>query len=128
MAETGTLSAQTFVAGMAVPLENVSVTVTAPDGEHSELIAFRTTDEDGLTDAIPLTAPELQLSLAPTEERPFATINVQFDHPSYYTALVRNAQIFPGERSIQMMEMLPLEENAPEDERGFSYTVTPQNL
>ena len=75
-----------------------------------------------------LPTPDLDLSLAPSDQRPFTTCNMQFDHPAYYTILIRNVQVFPDRESIQMMEMLPLPEDAPEEERGMAFLMTPQNL
>lgn len=128
MAAIGSLSARTFTAGMSVPLAGVSVTITSSDPLTPDLIAYRVTDEDGIIAPISLPTPELNLSLAPSDQRPFTICNMQFDHPQYYTILVRDVQVFPDSQSIQMMEMLPLGENTPVDRRGMTFTITPQNL
>ena len=127
MAEKGSLIAQVYTARMAIPVEGVSVTITTDDRTRPEIIAYRTTDLNGRTQAVEFETPDINLTLSPSEETGFSTCNIQLDHPNYYSVLVEHVQIFPETESIQQMEMVPLEEFAPEV-KSRSFVVVPQDL
>lgn len=127
MAEKGSLIAQVYTARMAIPVEGVSVTITTDDIDRPEIIAYRTTDLNGRTQPVELVTPDIGLTLTPSPETGFTTCNVQLDHPNYYSVLVEHVQVFPEIESIQQMEMVPLEEFAPEVKRRI-FEVIPQDL
>lgn len=128
MQEKGYLIAQVFTARMAIPIQDVSVSIMTDNLEKPELIAFRKTDRNGKTERVAIETPDIGASLEPSARRGFTTCNIQLDHPNYYSVLVEHVQVFPQVESIQQMEMIPLEEFSAPDERGRVFAVTPQNL
>lgn len=126
--EKGTLIAQVYTARTAIPIEDVAVTVMEDRTDEKRLIAYRVTDRDGRTQPVEIETPDIVLSQFPSEETPFATCNVQLDHPLYESVLVEHVQVFAETESIQPMEMIPLVEHSPKDEEFRVFEITPQNL
>lgn len=151
MAGKGTLVVQLYTARRAIPIMGASVTVRKKVDEGTELVAFRSTDQNGITEPIEIVTPDISESLSPggqtdddgesqgsdgesesqTEdirsEQPFTVVDIQIDHPQYYSVLVENAQIFPEQESRQRLQLIPL----PEFMNGSDniiINVTPQNL
>lgn len=127
MAEKGSLIAQVYTARKAIPVEGVAVTITSDDIENPEIIAYRTTDFNGRTEPVELETPDIDMSLAPSDQKAFATCNIQLFHPNYYSVLVEHVQVFPSTESIQQMEMVPLEELAPKEKTRI-FEIIPQDL
>ena len=130
MAGKGTFAAQVSAANMTVPIEGASVTVTEANTQIPQLISFLETDMNGRTAPIGLDTPDVSLSEAPGNQKPFTAINVQVDMSLYYSVLVRNVQVFAGIETLQQVEMIPVAEHAGFEEqyRVITYDVTPQDL
>lgn len=133
MEQKGRLIAQVFTARQAIPIEGVSVSIMTDVAEGSdeqmrELLAFRKTDRSGKTEPVELPAPDVDLTLAPSQQQGFSVYDVRLDHPDYYSVLVENVQVFAGVESIQPMEMIPLEEYSDPSQRSRMYRITPQDL
>ena len=74
MTDTGFIQIRAYTSTAQFPLDNVAITVTAPDGTA---IAMRLTDRNGLITSIEIPVPDLEESLQPDPgERPFATVNL----------------------------------------------------
>ena len=129
MASKGTLVVYTFLANETIPVKNAVVTVTMSDGDNPVLLGVRLTDESGRTSPIIINTPDAELSLEPQSQiKPFTSVNVRTDHPSAYTVITRNVQIFPNEISIENVRMIPLEDDVPPDKTIEYIEITPQNL
>lgn len=124
----GSIRAQVFTSRSALPIEGATFTVTVDDSEGQTLKGFRTTDKEGLTSPVEMETPDVNLSLSPSKLKPFTSCNLKIDHPDYYTVLVKNAQIFPGEISIQVAELIPLKEFESKENSFISVNVLQQNL
>ena len=72
--------------------------------------------------------PAKDMSTQPGNPSPFTSVNVRVSHPMYYTYYVRDAQVFEGETSVQVAELIPIEENDRVPFRLSDFLVTPQNL
>ena len=129
MANEGTLIVYAFLANESIPVEKAVVTVTTANGDKTELIGIRLTDENGRTAPIKITAPDIEYSLEPQNtEIPFTSVDVRVDHPAVYTVITRNVQIFPGEVSLENVRLIPLEDNVSQDNKTEYVDITPQNL
>ena len=74
MPDTGYIQIRAYTSTAQFPLENVAVTVTAPDGTA---IAMRLTDRNGRINPIEIPVPDRADSLQPNPpERPFASVNL----------------------------------------------------
>lgn len=129
MASTGYLIAQIYTGRQAIPVADVAVSIIQSTNDGKEkLIAFRQTDRSGRTEPVELESPDLKYSTEPQEEASFSSYNVRLSHPAYYSVLIENVQIFSGVKSIQAMEMIPLEEFSDPSRRMRTYVITPQDL
>ncbi len=127
MAQTGTLVFRVYSARQAIPIEGASITVTAAGTDGNVVIANRTTDESGNTEPLVFTTPDKYVSTSPNGERGYTLVDVTITHPMYSRVELRDVQIFPGEESIQNMELIPLSEFADRNETRF-YRGEPQPL
>ena len=74
MPDTGFIQVRAYTSAAQFPLENVAITVTAPDGTA---IAMRLTDRNGRITPIEIPVPERSESLQPDPpENPFASVNL----------------------------------------------------
>lgn len=125
---TGFLVAQVYTSRGAIPIEDVSVSITTEHPDGRKLHGFRSTDLSGKTSPAALQAPERELSRQPSTAQPFASYTLQADHPLYYTVLIKDIQLFDGSTSLQNIEMIPLEEAAQYNQRLNAFPVTPPDL
>ena len=128
MNDKGYLTVQVYTARMAIPLRDISVTITENTSGTTKLIAHRTTDQNGKTIPIELQTPTSLYSTEPSNNIPFTSCNVQIDHPLYTSVRIDNVQIFPGKESLQQTELMPLPDFATEDSKSSLFIITPQDL
>lgn len=126
MAEYGFITARVFTSRGQIPISGASVVVETSDG--SSILGARITDDDGLTMPVRIETPAKDTSTQPGVENPFTSVNIRISHPMYYTYYVRDAQVFEGQTSVQVAELLPIEENDRAPFRLGEFFVTPQNL
>ena len=107
MPDTGSLVCNVYASVARIPIENALVTVTQADGDP-QLIALRLTDRSGRTEPIDIDTPPPADSTAPGEIQGWFAVDVAVDHPGYLRKKVENVQIFPGRRTIQNLELVPL--------------------
>ena len=127
--QKGRLLVRTYISNMLIPISGVRVTVTQNNGNGNEIIAFRLTDENGKTEIIEITTPDIELSLDENnKQKPFTSVNVRVEKEGFVIFLIENVQIFADRLSEQNVEMIPLPEKAEYDEFNNVFIVTPQNL
>ena len=126
MASTGYLQAHIYTSNAQLPLSNVAVVVTSPDGTA---IAMRITDRSGLIDPIEIPVPPLEESQEPgAEERPYTQVNLIVELPGFERIEAENLQIFAGTTTYQNLEMIPLSTEPFGQNRTIHYITPPQNL
>lgn len=128
MPTNGSLTVHTFTSSAQLPVEGVTISVTQPAPAGPRLLAVRLTDEDGLIEPIPITAPDARESQSSGTQTPFATVDITVDHPDYERILVENVQIFSGVTSRQELQMLPIEERPEVWNMTEVFQITPQSL
>ena len=109
MSDTGKLVVRVFASRAKLPIQGATVLVTrlAPDGKQ-ELLSVQITDSSGLTRPIEIRTPAPGNSVSPTDRRPCTLCEVWAEHPGYAMLQVRGTQIFPGVKTLQSMELIPL--------------------
>lgn len=123
---TGTFAARVYTSKNLLPIEGAKVTILSKEGD---LIAFRLTNEDGLTDTVDLEAPDAASSLTPESDgAAFAVYDLRLDHPNYYVEFIEDVQIFAGIKSWEEFALVPLEEFASPRSQVRVHQVVPQNL
>ena len=126
MPATGYIQVRAYTSYAQLPLQDVAITVTAPDGTA---IAMRTTDRNGRITPIPVPVPDRSESLSPDPaERPFALVNLYAHKRGYERVESENLQLFAGTTTIQNLEMIPLSELPGSWSQYVIYDTPPQNL
>lgn len=119
---TGYLQVRVYDSRAVLPLQDSSVAITKNNGDGENLEAFVTTNENGLTQNIPIEVPD-DLPI----DKPFITVNLRVSHPLFYDVIVSDVQIFANIVSLEETLMTQYKENS---DRTFieRYYVLPQNL
>lgn len=129
--ENGTIIARVYTSEATIPIIGASVTVySVNENNQREIVGVRTTDANGLTDAITVNTPNKTESENPNSNQTasFAICNIKVDHPRFESVLIKNVQIFSGVQTLQNVVMIPLRENSSVQENVQEFDVTPQNL
>ena len=67
-------------------------------------------------------------STHPGPEHPYATCDIQVEHPDFQMLRVENVQIFSGVETLQDAELIPLPEHPDPADMTSTVAVTPQPL
>ena len=104
----GYITAHAYTSYALLPLKDVAISVTAPDGTA---IAMRLTDRNGLITPIEIPVPDRSASLTPnSRETPFTAVNLYARLKGYEQIEVENLQVFADTITNQNLEMIPLSE------------------
>lgn len=115
-----------YAGNAQIPLENVSVAVTATDGTA---IAMRLTDRSGRISPIPIPVPDRVDSQSPNPpERPFAVVNLTARLQDYEQIFIEKLQIFADVTTDQNLELIPLSELPASRSKSETFDTPPQNL
>ena len=123
---TGYIQVHAYASYAQIPLQDVSVSVSATDGTA---IALRLTDQSGRIDPIPIPVPDRAESLTPNPgERPFATVNLTARRQDYEQIFIDNLQVFAGITTDQELPMIPLSELPASRSKSETFETEQQNL
>lgn len=126
MPDTGYIQVLATASNAQIPLEDVAITVTTPDGTA---IAMRITDRNGLTAPIEIPAPEVSAGLTPdTGIRPYTPVNVYARKEGYEQTENENLQVFPNTTTRLTLQMIPHSELPDHWDRTVVYNTPAQNL
>ena len=123
---TGYIQVHAYAGNAQIPLQDVSIAITATDGT---LLALRLTDRSGLIDPISLPVPDKEESLTPDPtQTPFATVNLIARLKDYEQIFVDNVQVFPGIVTDQELVLIPLSELPESRSKSETFLTQRQNL
>jgi hypothetical protein len=123
---TGYIQVYAYSSYARLPLQDVAVTVTAPDGTA---LALQLTDRSGKIAPIPVPVPDKAASQTPdTGEVPFVAVNLQARLRGYEQIFIKGLQIFADTTTDQDLEMIPLSELPAQWDRSETFDTPPQNL
>lgn len=126
MPATGYIQVRAYASNAQLPLENVSITVTAADGTA---IAMRLTDRSGKITPIEVPTPELSESQTPgSPEAPFATVTIYAQLRGFEQIEADDVQVFADTVTLQNLEMIPLSELPQNWAQAEIFRTPPQNL
>ena len=126
MPSTGYIQVHAYTSNAQIPLEDVSVTVTASDGTA---IAMRLTDRSGRITPIEVPTPELSESQTPgSPEAPFTSVTLHARLRGYEQIEADNVQVFADTVTLQDLEMIPLSELPAAWDQSEIFRTPPQNL
>lgn len=124
----GYLEVRTFEAKEALPVPGVKVTVYKKNNGKPENIGTYMTNEDGKTQLIKLETREKDLSLAPSDIKPYVGYDVKTELPGYYTKYFVDLPIFPGSTSLQKVPMVPSPADGNGNEIQYIIEKEPEDL
>ena len=126
MSATGYIQVRAYESYAQLPLENVAITVTDPDGTA---IAMRLTDRNGRIGPIEIPVPDRSFSLSPNPgEKPFTNVNLYARLQGYEQIENENLQVFADTTTDQNLQMIPLAELPDRWDRSEIFFTPPQNL
>lgn len=126
MPATGYIQVRAYESNARLPLEDVAITVTSPDGTA---IAMRLTDRSGRIDPIALPVPDRSESLTPDPgERPFTQVNLYARLRGYEQIEAKDLQVFADTVTDQDLLMIPLSELPDQWDRTEVFQTPSQNL
>ena len=111
MTGTGYLIVRVSTALGAIPVAGASVIVRDYNGlseNNGAVIANLTTNEDGITPKIVLSAPPLTNSTVPGNNFPYASYNIDVYAEGYYRQFFTGVPVYDGITSIQPAMLVPL--------------------
>ena len=126
MSATGYIRASAYESDARLPLKDVAITVTSPDGTA---IAMGLTDRNGRFSAVQIPVPDLADSQSPNPpEQPYALVNLYAHLRGYEQVEAENLQIFAGTVTNQDLMMIPLSELPNRWDQTVIFDTPPQNL
>ena len=126
MPATGYIQVHAYSSYAQLPLENVTIAVTATDGTA---IALRLTDRSGQIAPIAIPVPDLAESQSPEpDEKPFTSVNLYAHLKGYEMIESENLQVFAGTTTLQNLEMIPLAELPQSWSQNVIINTPPQNM
>lgn len=130
MQEYGTVTAQIVTSNAQIPISGATLTITRerPDGGQ-ELLAVRMTNEDGFTEPFDVpTPPAADSQTRQPGQTPYTLVDLYGERSGYDRVFIRNAQVFPGVRTLQQIVLIP----TPTLPQSYSLTqqfdIPPQEL
>lgn len=124
----GKIIARVTLASESVPVKDAVVTATTLDGDKQILLGIRRTDENGKTTPIDVETPDIEYSLEPENGvKPYTSVDIRVDHPSAYTVIIKNVQVFSDNTSLVNVSLIPLREGIDSGEQEI-IEITSQNL
>ena len=124
----GQIIVNVYTSRSQIPLQDAFVSVTSGQTPDVKLLGFRTTNQNGATESLDIDAPELELSLSPTDQKAYTICDIKVTHPLYYTMIIKDVQVFANTETLQDVELIPLEENSKPEDRSMTQTIPSQNL
>ena len=126
MSAIGYIQARAYTSSAQLPLRDVTVVVTAPEGTA---IAMRTTDRSGLIPVIQIPVPDLSESREPgADERPYAQVNMFAYLGGFGPFESKNIQVFADTTTVQNIMLVPLSQLPKGTEDSLNVVTPPQNL
>ena len=107
--DTGNLNVIVTGTDSYSPLSSATIEI-ANTGEPNRILESITTDQNGQTGYIELSAPPREYSMEPTDNQPYSEYNVKISAPGYQKGLVSGVQIFSGENGLQSIVLQPSEQ------------------
>lgn len=88
------------------PLSSANIEI-ADTGDPNRILESITTNQNGQTGNIELSAPPREYSMEPTDNQPYSEYNLKISAPGYQEGLVSGVQIFSGENGLQSIVLQP---------------------
>ena len=107
--DTGNLNVIVTGTDSYSPLSSATIEI-ANTGEPNRILESITTNQNGQTGNIELSAPPREYSMEPTDNQPYSEYNLKISAPGYLEGLISGVQIFSGENGLQSIVLQPSEQ------------------
>lgn len=111
MRQSGTLGVRVFASRAQLPVEGAAVVVTQKtrNGKYW-VLSLQETDRNGAIRPVTVLTPDVAQSTSPNagQMQPFARCDIWVEHEGYEVMAIEDVQIFPGQMSLQQVELNPL--------------------
>lgn len=128
MAGKGAITVRTYLGNEVLPVADAGVHIVERNGDAETLLAYRTTDRNGQTQAVEVETPDVSNSQSPDGGVAFATVDVRVRHPAYHTVYVHNVQVFADTLTRLPVQLIPNSERLPDAMTTEQVYITPQQL
>lgn len=130
MTQSGTLEVRVFASRAQLPVEGATVAITQKMGNGKfRVLSVQETDRNGSIRPITVPAPDVGESTSPNAGgTPFARCDIWVEHEGYEVRAIEDVQIFPGEVSLQQVELEPLVSGEAWTQRTQVRTIPAQTL
>lgn len=91
------------------PINDASISIAKTETPE-DIVEELKTNSSGQTENVALDAPPAELSLSPTDVRPYAEYTIRITAPGYEPLIITGSQILSDATSIQPARMIPLAE------------------
>lgn len=110
MTQSGKLAVRVFVSRAQLPVEGATVVITQKTGNGKyRVVSLQETDRNGAIRPITVPTPQVEESTSPNAGAvPFTQCDIWVEHEGYELMVVEDVQVFPGEVSLQQVELDPL--------------------
>lgn len=126
MPATGYIQVRAYSSFAQLPLQDVSVAITASDGTA---IAMALTDRSGKITPVAIPVPPLEDSQTPgSTDAPFTSVTIHARLQGYEQIRAEGVQIFADTVTLQNLEMIPLAEFPTSWDQSEDFDTPPQNL
>ena len=104
----GTIAVRTYTAGGALPVENSIVRIRGAMEENRDIEYSLLTDNDGITERIPLPAPSISLSQSPNpSQTPYYTYDIEILKEGFYPKKIFGVAMFENTNTTLPINMIP---------------------
>ena len=110
MIQSGKLAVRVFASRAQLPVEGATVVIVQKTGNGKyRVLSLQETNQNGATQPVTVPTPNVGESTSPTMgAAPCARCDIWVEHEGYELMVIEDVQIFPGEVSLQQVELEPL--------------------
>lgn len=105
--KTGFLKLRIAAAEGLIPVANAVAKIYVSIAGTRHLIVTDQSDLSGMTKPLPLPTQDKQLTLDPRNPRPYASYEVEVEHPDYKKIQITGVPVFDGITSVQPVNLVP---------------------
>lgn len=115
LTDTGQLRVNVVSAVNNYPVSDAVVSISY-GADPEDILEEVSTDLSGQTDTIDLSAPPLEYSLEPSEQKPYADYTITVRAPGFESLVISGSEILSGSLSIQPARLTPVEPDLQEED------------
>lgn len=111
--DIGYFQAQVISQRTSYPIPNARIQILEPNSTDTVLEEL-STDSNGQSEQIELSAPPVEYSLSPSVIQPYANYNLRISAAGYEPIDISGIEILSGELALQNLKLIPLDETSPD--------------